>query len=437
MNTADLLRQLKIDQLNPMQIAAAKAYREDNDLVLLSPTGTGKTLAYLLPLAQALTDGQEGVQALIVVPSRELALQTEAVFKAMGTGFKAMSCYGGRPAMDEHRTMKELHPAVIVGTPGRLNDHLDKQNFDASTVATLVIDEFDKSLELGFHDEMAALVGRLPRLRKRVLLSATDAEEIPRFTGLGKVTRLDFLTPDKPTDRLRLYRVLSPQKDKLETLYRLLCGLGNSSTLVFVNYRESADRVLAYLRSLKFPAEAYHGGMEQPDRERSLYKFRNGSCPVLVSTDLAARGLDIAGLEHVVHYHLPSSEEAFVHRNGRTARWEATGSAFLLLHAEETLPPYLPQDLPSYDLSEGPLKPVKPRWGTLYIGKGKKDKVGKGDILGFLCKKGALTADDIGQIDVKEHFAYVAVKRGKLKQLLTLVRNEKIKGMKTVVEEAR
>ena len=222
MNTADLLRQLKIDQLNPMQIATAKAYREDNDLVLLSPTGTGKTLAYLLPLAQALTDGQEGVQALIVVPSRELALQTEAVFKAMGTGFKAMSCYGGRPAMDEHRTMKELHPAVIVGTPGRLNDHLDKQNFDASTVATLVIDEFDKSLELGFHDEMAALVGRLPRLRKRVLLSATDAEEIPRFTGLGKVTRLDFLTPDKPTDRLRLYRVLSPQKDKLETLYRLL-----------------------------------------------------------------------------------------------------------------------------------------------------------------------------------------------------------------------
>lgn len=437
MNTADLLRQLKIDQLNPMQIATAKAYREDNDLVLLSPTGTGKTLAYLLPLAQALTDGQEGVQALIVVPSRELALQTEAVFKAMGTVFKAMSCYGGRPAMDEHRTMKELHPAVIVGTPGRLNDHLDKQNFDASTVATLVIDEFDKSLELGFHDEMASLVGRLPRLRKRVLLSATDAEEIPRFTGLGKVTRLDFLTPDKPTDRLRLYRVLSPQKDKLETLYRLLCGLGNSSTLVFVNYRESADRVLAYLRSLKFPAEAYHGGMEQPDRERSLYKFRNGSCPVLVSTDLAARGLDIAGLEHVVHYHLPSSEEAFVHRNGRTARWEATGSAFLLLHAEETLPPYLPQDLPSYDLSEGPLKPVKPRWGTLYIGKGKKDKVGKGDILGFLCKKGALTADDIGQIDVKEHFAYVAVKRGKLKQLLTLVRNEKIKGMKTVVEEAR
>lgn len=437
MNTADLLRQLKIDQLNPMQIAAAKAYSEDNDLVLLSPTGTGKTLAYLLPLAQALTDGQEGVQALIVVPSRELALQTEAVFKAMGTGFKAMSCYGGRPAMDEHRTMKELHPAVIVGTPGRLNDHLDKQNFDASTVATLVIDEFDKSLELGFHDEMATLVGRLPRLRKRVLLSATDAEEIPRFTGLGKVTRLDFLTPDKPTDRLRLYRVLSPQKDKLETLYRLLCGLGNSSTLVFVNYRESADRVLAYLRSLKFPAEAYHGGMEQPDRERSLYKFRNGSCPVLVSTDLAARGLDIAGLEHVVHYHLPSSEEAFIHRNGRTARWEATGSAFLLLHAEETLPPYLPQDLPSYDLSEGPLKPVKPRWGTLYIGKGKKDKVGKGDILGFLCKKGALTADDIGQIDVKEHFAYVAVKRGKLKQLLTLVRNEKIKGMKTVVEEAR
>lgn len=436
-STADLLRPLKIEQLNPMQVATAQAYCEDKDLVLLSPTGTGKTLAYLLPLIQALAEGQEGVQALIVVPSRELALQTEAVFKAMPTGFRIMSCYGGRPAMDEHRTLKELRPAVIVGTPGRLNDQLDKQNFDGSTVATLVIDEFDKCLELGFHDEMAALVGRLPGLRKRVLLSATEADEIPSFTGLDRVVKLNFLTPDKPTSRLRLYRVMSPQKDKLETLYRLLCQLGNRSTLVFVNYRESADRVLAYLRSLKFPAEAYHGGMEQPDRERSLYKFRNGSCPVLVSTDLAARGLDIAGLEHVVHYHLPTSEEAFIHRNGRTARWEATGSAFLLLHAEEVLPPYLPQDLPVYELSEGPLKPVKPRWSTLYIGKGKKDKVGKGDIVGFLCKKGSLTADDIGQIDVKEHYAYVAVRRSKLKQLLTLVRDEKIKGMKTVMEEAR
>lgn len=440
MELQDILRNLQIEQLTPMQEAAREAYGENKDLVLLSPTGSGKTLAFMLPLVQALRTDVQGVQAVVLVPSRELALQIETVFKSMGTSFKAMSCYGGRPAMEEHRTMKGINPAVIIGTPGRMNDHLRKQNFDARSVATLVIDEFDKCLEFGFHDEMAEVIGQLPSLKKRILLSATDAEEIPQFAGVGdgaSLVKLDFLDPEALAPRLKLHHVLSPGKDKLETLYRLLCTLGGDSTLVFVNYRESVERVADYLKSKKFPCDAFHGGMEQADRERALYKFRNGSSPVLVSTDLAARGLDIPGIDNVVHYHLPVNEEAFTHRNGRTARWEARGSSFLLLHSEEHLPDYLPQDIPAFELPEQTPKPAKSRWTTLYIGKGKKDKLNKIDIVGFLYKKGGLAKEDIGQVDVKDHYAFVAVRRDKMKQLLTLIRGEKIKGIKTIIEEAK
>lgn len=440
MELQDILRNLQIEQLTPMQEAAREAYRENKDLVLLSPTGSGKTLAFLLPLVQTLKADVQGVQAVVLVPSRELALQIETVFKSMNTPFKAMSCYGGRPAMEEHRTMRGINPSVIIGTPGRMNDHLKKENFDARTVTTLVIDEFDKCLEFGFHDEMSEVIGQLPSLRKRVLLSATDAEEIPQFAGVGdgsQLVKLNFLTSEPVSERLNLQKVLSPDKDKLETLYHLLCTLGDRSTLVFVNYRESVERVAGYLQSKKFPCDAFHGGMEQADRERALYKFRNGSCPVLVSTDLAARGLDIPGIDNIVHYHLPVNEEAFTHRNGRTARWEARGSSFLLLHAEERLPDYIPEDIPVFELPEQTPKPAKSRWATLYIGKGKKDKLNKIDIVGFLYKKGGLAKEDIGQVDVKEHYAFVAIRRSKVNQLLTLIRGEKIKGIKTVIEEAK
>lgn len=438
----NILQSLHIERLTPMQEAARDAYRLYKDIVLLSPTGTGKTLAFLLPLVQSLSAGIEGVQAVVLVPSRELALQIETVFKAMNTPFKAMSCYGGRPAMDEHRTMKGLAPNVIIGTPGRMNDHLRKGNIETSAVTTLVIDEFDKCLEFGFQEEMAEVIGRLPMLKKRVLLSATDAEEIPAFVThdiaeKAGFIKLNFLSEDPVSKRLDLRKVISSEKDKLETLYRLLCVRGDRSTLVFVNYRESVERVVSYLKAKKVSCDAFHGGMEQDDRERALYKFRNGSCLVLVSTDLAARGLDIPGVDNIVHYHLPVNEEAFTHRNGRTARWESHGASFLLLHAEERLPDYLPEEITVFALPEQTPKPPRSRWSTLYIGKGKKDKLNKVDIVGFLYKKGGLAREDVGQVDVKEHYAFVAVRRSKVKQLLTSLCGEKIKGMKTLVEEAR
>ena len=432
------LTNLKIESLNPMQETAIESWREGKDLILLSPTGSGKTLAYLLPLLETLQPDVKGVQAVVLVPSRELALLIDQVFKSLNTPYRVMSCYGGRPAMEEHRTMKGINPSVIIGTPGRMNDHLGKQNFDVTDVQTLIIDEFDKCLEFGFQEEMATVIGQLPRLKRRFLLSATDAEEIPRFTGLNQTLKLNFLSVDEPiSERIHIYKVLSPIKDKLETLYQLLCTLGNKSTLVFCNHRESVERVGKYLQSQKYPCGIFHGGMEQDDRERSLYKFRNGSCHVLISTDLAARGLDIPEIENIVHYHMPIQEDGYIHRIGRTARWEAEGNSYIILHPEENLPAYIQDEPDWFEIPKNIPHPAQPQFVTLYIGKGKKDKINKIDIVGFLSKKGNLGKEEIGRIDVKDHYAYVAITRKKIKETLKSIKNEKIKGVKTIIEEAK
>ena len=432
------LAHLKIESLNPMQESAIESWREGKDLILLSPTGSGKTLAYLLPLLETLKPEEKGVQAVVLVPSRELALQIDQVFKSMNTPYKVMSCYGGRPTMEEHRTMKGINPSVIIGTPGRMNDHLSKQNFEAADVQTLIIDEFDKCLEFGFQEEMATVIGQLPRLKRRYLLSATDAEEIPRFTGLNQTLKLNFLSEEEPiSQRIHIYKVMSPIKDKLETLYQLLCTLGSKSTLVFCNHRESVERVGKYLQSQKYPCGVFHGGMEQDDRERALYKFRNGSCHVLISTDLAARGLDIPEIENIVHYHMPIQEDGYIHRNGRTARWEAEGNSYIILHPEEQLPAYIQETPDTFNLPEVIPSPSQPDFVTIYIGKGKKDKINKIDIVGFLAKKGNLKKEEIGRIDVKDHYAFVAVSRKKIKEVLKNIRNGKIKGVKTIIEEAK
>ena len=439
----EIMQNAGIEVLTPMQEAMLKAYHTDRNIVLLSPTGSGKTLAFLLPLVMSLNADKDGVQTLVLTPSRELALQIDGVFRSLGTPFKAMSCYGGRSTMEEHRIMNNLHPSVIIATPGRINDHLKKNNIDASAINTLVIDEFDKCLELGFQDEMSEVVTQLTALQKKVLLSATEAVDIPDFVaGTGNrdvFLKLDFLDNSSLSARLDIQKVLSPEKDKLETLYRLLCAISsNSPTLVFVNYRESVERVASFLHSKRFSCGAFHGGMEQIERERALYKFRNGTTTVLVSTDLAARGLDIDGVVNVVHYHLPVTSEAFTHRNGRTARWAAKGHAYIILHQDEELPAYLSATkIPAFTLPIQVTLPPPSCWTTLYIGKGKKDKVSKADVVGFLYKKGGMGKDDVGQVDVKDHYSFAAVRRDKLKKLMVLIRGEKIKGMKTIVEEAR
>ena len=447
MDIQKILTTLGITELNEMQQHTAEALLgSDGDVVLLSPTGTGKTLAYMLPLVQLLDASSDAVQALVITPGRELALQSDTVLKSMGCGLRSMSCYDGRAAMDEHRRLREVKPQIVFGTPGRLNDHLDKENIVRYGIRYLVIDEFDKCLEMGFHAEMQRLIKSLPGLERRVLLSATNAEQIPQFVNMSKKgTLIDFSETDAQTSqRVTLYEVHSPQKDKLETLRQLLLTTGDESSIVFLNYRDSVERVNEFLRKAGFTTSHFHGGMEQRQREDMLYKFSNGSANVLVATDLASRGLDIPNIQNIIHYHLPESEEGYIHRVGRTARWDATGRTFFILNSEEHIPDYVVEhsalNIEHYDCAEQMVNgqsPSLPRMATLYIGKGKKDKISKGDIVGYLCKKGGLEPSDIGRIDVKDRYAYAAVSREKLQQVLRLTRGEKIKGIKTVIEQVR
>lgn len=428
--TYDLSR-LGISDLNAMQQDALRTVRKGTSVVLLSPTGSGKTLAYLLPLLQKLDAKNDELQALVIVPSRELATQTADVARRICSELRVAACYGGRPAMEEHQQMRGLRPHLVAATPGRLLDHLQKGNLLADNVQTLVIDEFDKSLELGFREQMQSIISLLPFLNQRILLSATDSEEIPAFVGSKDFVRLNFLD-EESDDRISLRLVKSPEKDKLETLYRLLCTLGSQKSLVFVGYRESVERVGNYLEKQKIQADIFHGGMEQRDRERALYRFMNSSANVLISTDLASRGLDITDVDNIIHYHLPSSQEACTHRNGRTARWDMKGSAYFILGPEESLPEYLTEEVEDFALPTKVPAPAKPLWITLYIGKGKKDKISRGDVVGFLTKQGGLESSQVGRIDVLPHWSYVAVERAASRQLLERIKGLKIKGQKTI-----
>ena len=425
------LNRLGIDALNTMQQDMLQTARKGASVVLLSPTGSGKTLAYLLPLLEKLDAKNDDLQALVIVPSRELATQTADVARRLCSELRVCACYGGRPAMEEHQFLKGLRPHLVAATPGRLLDHLQKGNLLADNVQTLVIDEFDKSLELGFREQMNDILKMLPSIKQRILLSATDSEDILAFVGTRDYVRLNFLD-EETDDRISLLVVKSPEKDKLQTLYRLLCTLGTQKSLVFVGYRESVERVGGFLEEQGIMADIFHGGMEQRDRERALYRFMNGSVGVLVSTDLASRGLDISDVDNIIHYHLPLNEEACTHRNGRTARWDMKGSAYFILGPEENLPEYLVEDVETFSLPTKVPKPEKPLWVTLYIGKGKKDKISRGDIVGFLTKQGGLESSQIGRIDVLPHWSYVAVERAISRELLNRIKGLKIKGQKTI-----
>lgn len=429
-----VLGNLKIDSLNEMQQAAIAATAKGKDVVLLAPTGSGKTLGFLLPVLKNLDAATKGVQALILVPSRELALQIEQVFKQMGTGFKVNCCYGGHPVKTERNNF-EQPPAVLIGTPGRIAYHLRKENFDESSITTLVLDEFDKALEFGFQEDMAYIIGNMRSLKQRMLTSATQMEAIPDFTGLKSAVEINFLKDVKVAPDLKLKRVMTTAEDKLDTLFELICKIGNKTTLLFCNHRETVDRISDLLIDKDLAHDIFHGGMEQDERERALLKFRNGSIKILITTDLASRGLDIPEVEYIIHYQLPYTEDAFLHRNGRTARMNAKGTAYLMM-TEEDKYPFLKGDIEIEKLKGNYQLPKDSQWQTLYIAAGKKDKVNKIDIVGLLLKKGGLEKDDVGLIEVKDQSSYVAVKRSMVNKVLSALANEKIKNKKVKIEVA-
>ena len=429
-----IYQNLQIQDMNQMQKSAYKASENENDLILLSPTGSGKTLAFLFPILRNLRKEISGIQAMVLVPSRELALQIEQVFKSMGTDFKVSVCYGGHDKKIEVNNLIEA-PALLIGTPGRIAYHLKNDNFDPETIMTLVLDEFDKALEFGFHEDMDFIINEMPNLSQRILTSATAMDEIPAFTGIKDEEKVDFLKVLEAKPDFQLRKVMTTSEEKLETLFQLLCKIGNKRTLIFCNHRDAVDRISELLKEKGISRETFHGGMEQDERERALLKFKNDSSRILITTDLASRGLDIPEVESIVHYQLPPKEDAFIHRNGRTARMHAKGFVYLIMTEDENVQ-FIKKNVAEEKLTQDYKLPARTPFSTIYISAGKKDKVNKVDIVGFLIKKGGLEKDDIGLIEVKDTTSYVAVNRQKVVALLKKLPDERLKNKKLKIEIA-
>ena len=401
----DILAKLNISELNPMQEEAISVIESTRNTILLSPTGTGKTLAFLLPIIKTLDPESKDVQVLILVPSRELAIQIEQVVRNMGSGFKVNAVYGGRPMSKDKIELKHV-PAILIGTPGRISDHFANERFSKNHIKTLILDEFDKSLEVGFEYEMRGIINQLSSLNSRVLTSATQGLEIPEFVGLNQPKIINYLKK-KVISKLEVKTVVASAKNKSQTLVDLILHLGNQPGIIFCNLKDSISKVSQFLDKNKISHSCFSGGMEQRDRERSLIKFRNGTSQILIATDLAARGIDIPELKFIIHYELPKVEEDFTHRNGRTARVDSKGTAYVLKWEKENLPDFIKKSKIE-DISKRAIR--KPQyWETLFISGGRKDKISKGDIAGLFFKKGNISKDQLGSIELKQDCAFVAV----------------------------
>lgn len=427
------LKHLGIHDLNPMQKAVIEKAVSGIDLLVLAPTGTGKTLAFLIPLISQLDSARSGVQAMVVSPSRELALQIEAVFRLMKTNFRVVCCYGGHSMQSEQNSLKE-GPAVIIGTPGRLSDHILRKSFDVRSVKMMVVDEFDKCLQMGFHEPLRVIFKALGGKQQHILTSATNLDPLPDF--LSFIPEQVSYLRDTTGPRLQLKHVITTPAEKTETLLRLVGSFQGESCLVFCNHREAVDRISTVFKSHRVEHGFLHGAMEQVDREKNLIKFRGGAYHVLIATDLASRGLDIPEIKHIVHYQLPPQEVAFLHRNGRTARMQAAGTSYLILATDEPIPHYVEGKSEPADVPSRLQLPPPPQYACLYISAGKKDKISKGDIVGLLTKKGQLPVDQIGLIATLDRASFVCIQRERVDKLLASLWHEKLKSLKVKIERA-
>ncbi|WP_196894538.1 DEAD/DEAH box helicase [Aureivirga marina] len=425
--TEKILENLGFKDLNEMQKSTLDVSKKHSNILLLAPTGSGKTVAFILSMLPKITN-KKGIQVLIIAPTRELVLQIESVLKKMKLSIKINTCYGGHSFQQEKKNFSTL-PTILIGTPGRIQDHLERKTFDSTTIEHLIFDEFDKTLEFGFSNQIETIMKYLPNANSKILASATKSIEIPEYIHFN-----DFKTVNsefKPEGNLALKQIFVEKEEKLDGLLSVLNQLNkNQNAIVFVNHREACDRISEHLEAHKIVFATFHGGLEQEKREASLTKFRNGSAQILIATDIAARGIDIPELDYVIHYQLALQESTFTHRNGRTARMKASGTSVLIRTFGDYLPPYLNEEPETFEIN--PSKTIeKPEWITFYIGKGKKNKISKFDLVGFFLQFDFMEKLDLGLIEVKDFNAFVAIKRAKSKQLFQAVQKKKIKS-KTV-----
>lgn len=423
-----------IKELNPMQLKVLGS--SARQLVLVSPTGSGKTLAFGMRILRNLRNTGSGLQAIVLAPSRELVIQTASVLRQLCRGYKTAAFYGGHSVADEKASLSP-EPEIIVATPGRFLDHLQRGNIVLSqSLRSVVLDEYDKSLQLGFEGEMKRIMRRIGVADQLTMTSATMLPVFPDYINVADAEVIEALSQDD-SKRLEIISVESFSRDKLDSLVGLLASMNpGEKAIVFVNHRESADRICGRLRKEHISAGLYHGALDQQQRTTAIDLFANGSTPVLVATDLAARGLDVTGLDAVIHYHLPVDEATWIHRNGRTARQDASGRVYVITSEADSLASYIRFDR-AYQPPATLQRPPLPSVATLHINAGRKEKISRGDVLGYILKNSGLSSDSIGRIIVYDHYSLVAVPRDSVAYMLETLNANKLKGKRVRVTRVR
>lgn len=436
MKLSDILANIKdklgIAALKPMQSEVAEC--QSDRIRIAAPTGSGKTIAFVIYALKRIGAAGRGVQVVVLAPSRELALQIYSVMRPVAAGYKTVVLYGGHSMEDEKNSLSPV-PDIVIATPGRLLDHINRGNIDVSGVRVLVLDEYDKCVELGFEGEMKRIVQKMRGVTAIALTSATSAITLPQYLPQDGWHSFDFAEGDTAL-RLQLVRVQSPAADKADTLAALLCSIPERKVIVFVNHRESAERVRDFLKKAGIYAGLYHGGLEQHDRAMAVELLDNGTTDILVATDLAARGLDIAGIEAVVHYHLPPTAENWIHRNGRTARNGAPGTVYTITSEADNIPEYVEWTREYAPKATGVCRP-RSSVATLHFNAGRKEKISKGDIAGYLITRGGLAPDEVGRISVHDHEALAAVPAAKIREVIKSVEPYRLKNKKVRITQVR
>ena len=440
------LDDLGYTRMTPIQAAALPLAMDGADLIGQAVTGSGKTAAFTLPLLTRLNPRDFGTQALVLCPTRELATQVAGEIRRLARyqqNIKVVTLCGGQAIGPQIGSL--AHGAqVVVGTPGRIRDHLRKQTLDLARVNCLVLDEADRMLDMGFLEDMEVIIAATPDRRQTLLFSATFPPDIQlvsdRFQQAPRRVAVASLPPDRQIDQR--FFICEPGQ-RPQALLTLLAHYQPEATVVFCNTRQEVRELCAFLQSEDISTVELHGEMEQRERDQALVRFRQLSCRVLVATDVAARGLDIDKLPAVVNYELPRSADVYVHRIGRTGRAGEPGLALSLLTDRERyrldlIGEYLQRELEFeaiQQLAGGKRGLPPPAFVTLEVAGGRKDKIRPGDILGALTGEAGIAAGKVGKIDVMDRATFVAITTDTVDLALGRLLNGRIKGRKFKVRK--
>lgn len=440
----------------------------NKDLIVKSQTGTGKTGAFVIPLCEKVKWEENDPQVLILAPTRELAIQIGENVKNIGRykRIKGVSVYGKAPFKDQAQELKgKTH--IVIGTPGRVLDHIDRGTFNTSNIKYLVIDEADEMLNMGFIRQVEGVIRRIPKKRVTMLFSATIPEEIQELCSkhLKRPVNIEVQSSGPVVDKIEniLFRVKG--EEKLKYLRMLLAKEKPETAVIFCRTKENVDVEYDYLKSLGYSVDKIHGGMLQKDRISTMERFKKGDFRILVATDIASRGIDVEGITHVINVDVPLEKEAYVHRIGRTARAGKSGKAITFVTPYEDrflndIEEYIGFKIPEKSLEEIVLdeklleseenvlkkkakkkdskgKNINKEITKLYFNGGKKKKIRAVDFVGTISNIEGVSSDDIGIIEIGDMGSYVEILNGKGKLVLEKLKDSTIKGKKLKVEIAK